>query len=60
MTWVVQDGNRLKIIQTNNQDTPLVENLNPILTIGVWEHAYYLDYQNSRADYINEYFNIIN
>ena len=50
----------LKIIQTNNQDTPLVQNLIPILTIDVWEHGYYLDYQNRRDEYIDAYFRIIN
>ena len=58
--WLVQDGDTLKIITTSNQDTPLVDCLNPILTIDVWEHAYYLDYQNRRADYIDAYFDIIN
>ena len=58
--WLVQDGNTLSIIKTNNQDTPLVQNLNPLLTIDVWEHAYYLDYQNRRAEYVDAYFDIIN
>lgn len=50
----------LKIINTPNQDTPLTKNLQPILTIDVWEHAYYLKYKNMRADYIENWFNLIN
>ena len=59
--WLVMDdGSNLKIVRTANQDTPLKEGLKPLLTIDVWEHAYYLDYQNRRADYIDAYFKIIN
>lgn len=59
--WLVEDKNgKLKIVQTPNQETPLKDGLKPILTIDVWEHAYYLDYQNKRAQYIDEYFKIIN
>ena len=43
----------LKVVKTGNADTPLTEGLKPLLTIDVWEHAYYLDYQNRRADYVN-------
>lgn len=49
----------LKIISTPNQDTPLTMNLCPILLVDVWEHAYYLKYQNRRADYLDNWFNII-
>jgi superoxide dismutase, Fe-Mn family len=51
--WLVQDGNDLKITKTGNADTPLAHNQKPLLTIDVWEHAYYLDYQNRRADYLS-------
>ncbi len=58
--WLVQDTDgKLRIIKTANQDTPLEQNLTPLLTIDVWEHAYYLDYQNKRVDYIDKYFDII-
>jgi len=51
--WLVLDGDKLKVIKTANADTPLTKKLKPLLTIDVWEHAYYLDYQNRRADYIS-------
>jgi Fe-Mn family superoxide dismutase len=51
--WLVQDAGRLAVVKTSNADTPLVKSQRPLLTIDVWEHAYYLDYQNRRADYVN-------
>ncbi len=51
--WLVQDGDKLKVVKTGNADTPITSGLKPLLTIDVWEHAYYLDYQNRRADYVN-------
>ena len=54
--WLVLDkNNALKIVKTANADTPLVDGLKPLLTIDVWEHAYYLDYQNRRPDFIATY-----
>ncbi len=50
--WLVLDGVKLKVIKTGNADSPLIKRMTPLLTIDVWEHAYYLDYQNRRADYI--------
>jgi Fe-Mn family superoxide dismutase len=49
--WLVLDGGKLKVVKTANADNPLTAGLKPLLTIDVWEHAYYLDYQNRRADY---------
>ena len=50
--WLVSDGGALKVMNTMNADTPLSMGLTPLVTIDVWEHAYYLDYQNRRADYV--------
>jgi Fe-Mn family superoxide dismutase len=51
--WLVQDKGKLKVIKTSNAHTPIEQRLNPLLTIDIWEHAYYLDYQNRRADHVN-------
>jgi len=51
--WLVADRGTLKVVRTGNADTPLTSGLTPLLTVDVWEHAYYLDYQNRRADYVN-------
>ena len=51
--WLVLDGAKLKVVKTANADNPLTTDLKPLLTIDVWEHAYYLDYQNRRVDYVN-------
>lgn len=50
--WLVLDRDQLRIVKTANADTPIAHGLKPLLTIDVWEHAYYLDYQNRRPDYL--------
>jgi Fe-Mn family superoxide dismutase len=51
--WLVQDSGTLKVVKTGNAETPLTGKVKPLLAIDVWEHAYYLDYQNRRADHVN-------
>ena len=51
--WLVLEADKLKVVKTANAETPLSKGVKPLLTIDVWEHAYYLDYQNRRADYVN-------
>ena len=59
--WLVRDNNgKLSITTTSNQDSPISENLIPIIGIDVWEHAYYLQYKNNRAGYIENWMNVIN
>ena len=58
--WLVTDGGAVSVTSTPNQDTPLMDGGTPILGIDVWEHAYYLNYQNRRPDYIAAFFNVIN
>ena len=57
--WLVLDGGRLRIVKTGNADIPLTKGMKPLLTIDLWEHAYYLDYQNRRADYVNAVLNML-
>ncbi len=58
--WLVNDGGKLSISSTPNQDNPLMEGKTAVLGIDVWEHAYYLKYQNKRPDYISAWWNVVN
>ena len=59
-TWLVVSGGTLEVMSTPNQDTPLSEGKAPILGIDVWEHAYYLEYQNKRPVYLEAWWNVVN
>jgi len=55
--WLVLNAGKLEVVKTSNADTPIAHGLKPLMTVDVWEHAYYLDYQNRRGDYLNAFFN---
>jgi superoxide dismutase, Fe-Mn family len=59
-SWLVLDGGHLKVISSANQDCPLMTNQFPVLGVDVWEHAYYVDYRNRRADYLKEWWKVVN
>lgn len=60
-SWLVKDsGGALSVISSANQDSPLMQGLTPVLGVDVWEHAYYLKYQNKRPDYLNAWWNTVN
>jgi Fe-Mn family superoxide dismutase len=58
--WLVKKGNGVAVVSTANQDNPMSEGMTPIFGIDVWEHAYYLKYQNRRAEYVTNWWNVIN
>ena len=59
-TWLVLDGGELKLTKTANQDSPILEGQTPLLGNDVWEHAYYLNYNNRRPDYLKAWWNVVN
>jgi Fe-Mn family superoxide dismutase len=58
--WLVPEGDKLMVVSTPNQDSPMMEGKAPILGLDVWEHAYYLKYQNKRPDYIKAFWDVVN
>jgi Fe-Mn family superoxide dismutase len=58
--WLVKKGSGLAVVSTANQDNPLSEGMTPVLGVDVWEHAYYLKYQNRRAEYVTNWWNVLN
>jgi Fe-Mn family superoxide dismutase len=58
--WLVRDGSGLAVVSTANQDSPISDGQTPLLGVDVWEHAYYLQYQNRRPDYIDAFWNVVN
>jgi Fe-Mn family superoxide dismutase len=58
--WLVHDGSGLAVVSTPNQDNPISEGSTPLLGVDVWEHAYYLKYQNKRPDYLDAFWNVVN
>ena len=58
--WLVHDGSGLAVLSTANQDSPISDGKTPLLGVDVWEHAYYLKYQNKRPDYLDAFWNVVN
>ncbi len=58
--WLVKDGDKLAVVGTPNQDNPITDGKKPLLGVDVWEHAYYLNYQNRRPEYVKAFWSVVN
>jgi Fe-Mn family superoxide dismutase len=58
--WLVKKGSGLAVVSTANQDNPMSDGMSPVMGVDVWEHAYYLKYQNRRAEYLTNWWNVVN
>lgn len=58
-TWLVQDKGRLEIVNTQNAENPLLNAQQPLLTVDMWEHAYYIDYRNLKPDFLNAFWSLV-
>jgi Fe-Mn family superoxide dismutase len=58
--WLVKSGDKLEIVQTSNAGNPMTSGQKPLMTCDVWEHAYYIDYRNARAKYVENFWNLVN
>ena len=59
-TWLVKNGNELEIVNTSNAATPITDGKTPLITVDVWEHAYYIDYRNARPKYLEAFWALAN
>lgn len=59
-TWLAKQGNEVSIVNTSNAGNPMTSGYQPLMTVDIWEHAYYIDYRNARAQYVKDFCSLIN